>query len=102
MADVTGEWVALTIDHFVDEFIGKTRFGSPSAVLDDVQPIIDLGKAAAYKAGMLVVFAIQEVQSVMLEALSLANRQPELMREETIRQHVEALFKKYGLQAEIK
>lgn len=100
--DVNGNWEVWGVEHFVDEFMAGIKFGQPSAMLLNLQPLLDITKVICARSGMPLGLLNNGVQQSVMAVVSDANGQSDdSKRREVITAGIEAMFRKYGLSKEI-
>ena len=100
--DVNGSWEVWNVEHFVDEFMAGTKFGKPSAMLLNLQPMLDITKVICARSGMTIGLLSRGIQQEIMSAIANANMcDNDTQRREVLANGIEHVFKKYGLSKEV-
>ena len=98
MSEVSGNWETWDTSYFVDQFINGTKFGQPSATLNNLQPLYDLTRVVAVKTNTTTMLLNGAIQHAVLSMLSEANVcKDDDGRRKVIEKHIDSLYRKYGL-----
>lgn len=99
---VNGSWEVWSVEHFVDEFMAGTKFGQPSAMLLNLQPLLDITKVICARSGIPLGLLNNGVQQSVMAVISDANRHgDDTKRRDALTAGIDAIFKKYGLSSEV-